>query len=134
MAKSRQAVIRQRYNRIKDATGNVDLARKYRYYSPIRIKREIGIDITKKPKDQTIDSREEWGRMASRKDPLDYPDHVIAYAVQRNREVGADDFDRYGFIYAYKRVIEGLGPKTIDRQVIYDRNAGTFIYLGIRGA
>ena len=130
---SRKDKVRERYQKIVKATGNVEIARKYRYRSPIRIKQEIGVDVTKKVEKQVVDDKT-WGRMASRKDPLDYPPHVVQLAIETNRNAGADDFDRYGFIYAYKRLIEGKGPRTINREVIYDRNAGTFIYLGIRNA
>lgn len=131
MAKSRSEVVKERYNRIVEATGNVELARKYRYYSPIRTKREIGVDVTKK-QNQRITSSAQWGRMASPKFKETYPEHIEAFAIQKNREVGADDFDGYGFIYAYKRIVEGKGPRTINREIVFSRAEGTFLYIGVR--
>jgi hypothetical protein len=132
--RSRNEITREKYNRIVKATGNVDLARRYRYITPIRIKRELGIDITVEPKSQKIKSRSQWGRMASARFKEEYPLHVQAYAVQKNREVGADDFDGYGFIYAYKRLVENKGDTQIKREIIFSKAEGTFIYTSVRSA
>lgn len=134
MARRNNKLIRQKYNRIIKATGNVDLARRYRYITPIRIKKELGIDITVEPKSQKIKSRAQWGRMASPRFKDEYPLHVQAYAVQKNREVGADDFDGYGFIYAYKRLVENKGDTQIQREIIFSKAEGTFIYTSVRSA
>ena len=134
MPRKNNKLIRQKYNRIVKATGNVDLARRYRYITPIRIKRELGIDITQEPKSQKIRSRAQWGRMASPRFKDEYPLHVQAYAVQKNREVGADDFDGYGFIYAYKRLVENKGDTQIKREIIFSKAEGTFIYTSVRSA
>lgn len=132
--RSRNEITREKYNRIVKATGNVDLARRYRYITPIRIKRELGVDITVEPKSQKIKSRAQWGRMASARFKEEYPLHVEAYAVQKNREVGADDFDGYGFIYAYKRLVENKGDTQIKREIIFSKAEGTFIYTSVRSA
>ena len=134
MPRKNNKLIRQKYNRIVKATGNVDLARRYRYITPIRIKKELGIDITQEPKSQKIRSRAQWGRMASPRFKDEYPLHVQAYAVQKNREVGADDFDGYGFIYAYKRLVENKGDTQIKREIIFSKAEGTFIYTSVRSA
>jgi len=130
--KSRNAITREKYNRIVKATGNVDLGRRYRYITPIRIKKELGIDITQPIKSQKIRSRQQWGRMASPRFKEEYPLHVQAYAVQKNREVGADDFDGYGFIYAYKRLVENKGDTQIKREILFSKAEGTFIYTSVR--
>ena len=132
--RSRNEITREKYNRIIKATGNVDLARRYRYITPIRIKRELGVDITKEPKSQKIRSKQQWGRMASPRFKEEYPLHVQAYAVQKNREVGADDFDGYGFIYAFKRLVENKGDTQITREIIFSKAEGTFIYTSVRSA
>jgi hypothetical protein len=132
--KKRNEIIRKRYQAIVRLTGNVDLARRYRYITPVRIKKELGIDIFKDKKTQVIRSREQWGRMASPRFKEEYPLHVEAYAVQKNREVGADDFDGYGFIYAYKRLIENKGDKQIEREIVFSKTEGTFIYTSVRSA
>jgi len=72
--------------------------------------------------------------MASPKFTEEYPLHVQAYAIQKNREVGADDFDGYGFIYAYKRLVEGKGEAQIKREIIFSSAEGIFIYTSIRSA
>lgn len=123
---------RIKYNKIIKATGNVDLARKYRYYSNIRIKNELGIDITEKTVKSQVLTASDWKRASTKKDSFDFPPHIVAYAIQKNREVGADDYDRYGFIFTYKRLIEGKGVKTIQREVVYDRFTQTFLYRNIR--
>lgn len=129
---TRSEIAKQKYNKIKQATGNVDLARKYRYYSNIRIKNELGIDLTKKDVKSQKMTANYWKRASTKKDDFDFPPHVVAYAIQKNREVGADDYDRYGFIFTFKRLIEGKGVKTIQREVVYDRFAQTFLYREIR--
>ena len=72
--------------------------------------------------------------MASARFKEEYPLHVEAYAVQKNREVGADDFDGYGFIYAYKRLVENKGDTQIKREIIFSKAEGTFIYTSVRSA
>ena len=128
--KTRAQIRKERYQRIVLETGNPTLARKYRDASPARIKAEIGVDVTRDPIRET--QREltpkEWSNFAEAKD---YPLDVQAYAIQKNREVGADDFDSYGFIFAYKRLIEGKGERSIKREVVYDRVAQQFIYVGV---
>ena len=120
----------QRYQRIVLETNNPTLARQYRDASPARIKAEIGVDVTREPVRETprIITNEEWADLATEKD---YPADIMAYAIQKNREVGADDYSKYGFIYAYKRLVEGKGVRTIDREVIYDQLAGIHIYQDV---
>ena len=120
----------QRYQRIVLETNNPSLARQYRDASPARIKAEIGVDVTREPVRQTprTITPNQWAEFATEKD---YPTDIQAYAIQKNREVGADDFDSYGFIFAYKRLIEGKGERSIQREVIFDNVAQQFIYVGV---
>jgi hypothetical protein len=120
-----------KYNKILKTTGNVDLARQYRDKSNINIKRELGIDLTEKKVESQKVNAQLWSEASKKKSKVSLPKHVEAYAIEINRKAGADDYSNYGFIYAYKRLVEGKGPAQINREVIYDRNADIFIYRDI---
>lgn len=128
--KTRSQIRKERYERIVLATGNVSLARRYRDTSPARIKAELGIDVTKKPKQKKkrVITADEWGVYSDKKKKGEFPLDVEAYAIMVNRMVGADDYNKYGFAFAFKRLVEGKGERTIDRELVYDPFSQIAIY------
>jgi hypothetical protein len=122
---------KQRYQRIVRATGNVSLARQYRDRSLAVIKRDLGVDVSKRPKARGKITDKTWESWSNPKDKKQFPNDVIFYATQVNREVGADDNDTYGFIFAYLRLVSGKGEQTIRRQVTYSEPIQMAIYIPV---
>jgi len=120
---------KQRYQRIVKATGNVSLAREYRDRSLAVIKRDLGVDVSRVPKARRQITKEDWAKWSDSKDKKDFPTDVLFYATQLNREVGADDFEEYGFIFAYYRLVDGRGEANIRRRVVYVEQIQRTIYI-----
>ena len=131
--KTRAQIRKERYQRIVLETGNTSLARQYRDASPARIKEELGINVAKpsRRKEKRIITDKQWSIYSDKKEKGAFPRDVEAYAIMINRQVGADDYNKFGFVYAYKRLVEGKGVRTIDREVVYDPFGGIPIYQDV---
>lgn len=131
-------------------TGNPTLATLYRDRSAKVIKRDLGINIKQ---EEITPIRpippEQWGEWAkenenlrkNRQTPNAYPQHILRYAVLKNRELSrqmrernrpaVDEYSKYGFAFAYLRVVEGRSEREIKRLLKWDPNAKLIIYTDV---
>ena len=110
---------RERYERIVKATNNPTLAREYRDRSIARISADLGIDVSRETRKRRV-TVNRWGGWSNPKDKREFPTDVVFYATQKNRELGLDDNDTYGYAFAFRRIVKGEGEPTIQRTLIYD--------------
>lgn len=127
------------------------MASLYRDRSAKVIQRDLGINIKQKlPEKEVAISPKQWGEWASeneelrkkRKPATAYPEHIVRYAVLKNRELSKqliknkkpplDEYDQWGFAVAFYRVVKGLDERTIKRKIKWDPNAKLVIYEEIR--
>lgn len=152
-AKRKRELRQKKKNAITKLTGNPTLASLYRDRSAKVILRDLGIDITKDlPEKAPSISARQWGEWATenedlrkkKKKPDAYPEHILRYAILKNRELSreqrkrnrppVDEYDRWGFAVAYYRVVLGLDERTIKRKLKWDPNAKIIIYEDIKSA
>lgn len=124
MAISRSELRKARYETLLDLGFTPQEARRGRDWSAARILRESGQDRV---------TAQDWAVFSNRKNRRLFPNEVLGYAIGKNREVGADDFDTYGFIYAYKFYVEDKIESQIELELAYNQVEKSFFYRNIRG-
>jgi len=110
IAPKRDAYYKRKLDHFKYARSiglSVNKAKKYRKYSKTRIKSSLTYnEQLSKPTNRT--TREQraklWGAW-SKDDNL--PPDIEAYARKINRELGNDDYDKYGYVFSYYYFLEG---------------------------
>ena len=124
MAKSRTELRKARYQTLLDLGFTPEEARRGRDWSAARILRESGQDRV---------TKQDWAVMSSKRNKSRlFPNEVEAFAIRKNREVGADDFNQYGFVFAYKYYVEDLPETQIRLELDFNRQEKAFFYKNIR--
>lgn len=99
-------------------------ARKGRDWSASRILRESGQDRV---------TKQDWAIMSNKRNRKRlYPSEIEAYAIRKNREVGADDYSSYGFAFAYKYYVEDKLETQIQLELVYSTAQKDYFYTNIR--
>lgn len=127
MAITRSELRKARYDLLIELAFTPQEARAGRDWGATKFLKETGFRQVTRP---------DWAVMSSKRNRKRlFPNEIEAYAIRKNREVGADDFNNYGFIFAYKFYVENKTETEIRLEVNYDKNAETFVYrlIGPRG-
>lgn len=124
MAISRSELRKARYETLLELGFTPQEARRGRDWSASRIIRESGQDRV---------TKQDWAIMSNRKNRNRlFPSQVEQFAVNKNREVGADDFNQYGFVFAYKYFVEDTPETQIKLELDFNRQEKAFFYKSIR--